>query len=108
PGKLVVERACVHQVVALIDHHRVPADALEVVAVPAAGLQGVDRDDDPPVVREWVAGGGDLLTHSAEASGVESDEGDVEAGPQLVLELLEDVAGSDNQDSVAAAAADQL
>ena len=41
-------------------------------------------------------------------SRVEPHERDREAGPQLVLELLEDVARGDHEDLVAPAAADQL
>ena len=108
PGQLVVERAPVDEVVALVDHHRVPADALEMVAVAAGVLERVDRDDRPLVVGERVAVGGDLAAHPLDALGVEPHQRDGEAGPQLVLELLEDVAGRDDQDPLAAAAADQL
>src|SRR6266511_1157194 len=60
----------------------------------------------PPV--DQVAGGGDLLADPLDALGVEPDQGNREARPQLVLELLEDVPGSDHQDAVAAPAPHQL
>ena len=71
-------------------------------------LERVDRDDDPLVVGERVAGGRDLLADPLDALGVEPDQGDRETGPQLVLELLEDVPRGDHQDALAAAAPDQL
>ncbi len=108
PGQLVVERAPVDQVVALVDHHRIPADLLQVVAVAAGVLEGVDRDDRPLVERERVAVGRDLPADPLDAFGVEADERDGEPGPQLVLELLQDVAGGDDQDALAPAPADQL
>ena len=108
PGELVVERAPIDQVVALVDDHRIPMNAFEVVAVAAGVLQRVDRDDRPAVVAERVAVGGDLAAHLGDAVGVEPHQRDGEAGPQLVLELLEDVAGRDHQDLVAPAPADQL
>ena len=79
-----------------------------MVPVAARVLERVDRDDDPLVVGERVAGGGDLLADPLDALGVEPDQGNREARPQLVLELLEDVPGSDHQDAVAAPAPHQL
>src|SRR6266542_1607677 len=83
--ELVVECPPVDQVVAFVDHHRVPADPLQVVPVAARVLERVDRDDDPLVVGERVAGGGDLLADPLDALGVEPDQGNREARPQLEL-----------------------
>ena len=83
-------------------------DVLEVVAVLAGVLQRVDRDDDPLVVGERVAAGRDLPLDPLDADRVQPDQRDREPGPQLVLELLQDLLRGDHQDAVAAAAADQL
>jgi hypothetical protein len=52
----------------------------------------------------WLAVSADLL----DAGGVEADEREGEAAPQFVLHLLQDVAGCDDEDSLTAAALDQL
>ena len=92
----------------LVDDDRVPAHGVEVLAVPALVLERVDRDDDPLVVGERVAAGRDLPLDPLDAERVQPDQRDREPGPQLQLELLEDLLRGDDQDAVAAAAADQL
>ena len=63
---------------------------------------------DPLEVGERVAAGGDLLLDPLDADGVEPHERDREAGPQLLLELLQHLLRGDDQDPLAPAAADQL
>ena len=64
---------------------------VQVVAVTAGVLQRVDRDDRPLEVGERVAAGRDLLLDPLDADRVQPHERDREAGPQLVLELLQHV-----------------
>src|SRR5262245_13015921 len=47
PGQPVTQALLTDQVVRLVDDDRVPGDVLQVVAVYANVLQGVDGDDDP-------------------------------------------------------------
>ena len=96
------------EVVRLVDDDRVPVHVVEVVAGTAVVLERVDRDDDPLVVGERVAAGRDLPLDPLDADRVQPDQRDREPGPQLLLELLEDLLRGDDQDPVAAAAADQL
>ena len=92
----------------LVDDDRVPVHVVEVLAVAALVLERVDGDDDPLVVGERVAAGRDLPLDPLDAERVQPDERDREPGPQLQLELLEDLLRGDDEDAVAAAAADQL
>ena len=80
---------------------------VEVVAVRVA-LERVDRDDDPLVEGERVAARRDLPLDPLDADRVQPDQRDREPGPQLLLELLEDLLRGHYQDPVAPAAADQL
>ena len=80
---------------------------VEVMAVRVA-LERVDRDDDPLVEGERVAAGRDLPLDPLDADRVQPDQRDREPGPQLLLELLEDLLRRHDQDPVASAAADQL
>ncbi|MPM63295.1 hypothetical protein SDC9_110175 [bioreactor metagenome] len=106
-GQPVVLGGGVGDVVRLVDDHRVPAVAAQVVGEPVL-LQRVDRDDHPPVEGERVAGRRQLLLHPLHAHRVETYERQREARPHLVLHLLQDMARADDEDPVAAAAADQL
>lgn len=78
------------------------------MAVAARVLQGVDADDGALVVGERVAVRRDLLADPLETLAVETHERDGETGPQLVLELFEDVAWGDDEDLVAPTTADEL
>ena len=95
-------------VVGLVDDHRVPAGVLEEVAVAADVLEGVDGDDDAVVDLEGVLVGRDAQAQLGDARGVQPHERDVEAVPQLRLELGEHGLAGEHQDAVAAAAPDQL
>ena len=108
PGEPVAEVPLADQVVRLVDDDRVPVHGVEVLAVPALVLERVDGDDDPLVVGERVAASRDLPLDPVDADRVQADERDREPGPQLELELLEDLLRGDDEDPVAAAAADQL
>ena len=106
-GELVVLRGLVRDVVGLVDHHRVPAVMAQVVDE-AVLLEGVHRDDHLLEEGERVPGGGKLLLHLLNALGVQAHERDREAGPQLMLHLLQHMARADDEDPPAAAATDQL
>ena len=106
-GEPVVLGRGVGDVVGLVDDDRVPVLLLQVRAV-AVVLQRVDGDDHPLEEGERVAVGRELLPDPLDPGGVEPDEREREAGPQLVLHLLEDVLRGDDQDAFTAAAPDQL
>ena len=76
----------------------VPPHPLEVRPVAAWVLQGVDRDDHPVEVGEGIAPGRDPLADPLDAFGVQTHEWEGEPAPQLVLDLVEDVARHDAQD----------
>ena len=78
------------------------------MAIAARVLDGVDRDDHPVEVRERVATGRDPLTHPLDPLGVQADERDAGAAPQLVLYLVEDVARNDGENPCRTPAALQL
>jgi len=107
PSKAVVLRRRVGNVVGLVDDDRVPALLLQVGEV-AVGLQRVDGHDDAFVEGERVAVGGKLLTDPLDADGVEADERQGEAGPELELHLLQHMTWRDHQDPFAAAPADKF
>lgn len=90
-----------------VDDDGVPVVPAQVVDESVL-LEGVHRDDDPPEEGERVAVGRQLLPDPLDAHRVEPDEGDVEARPHLVLGLLQHVARADDEDALAAAAADEL
>ena len=79
-----------------------------MVAVERRVLDRVDRDDDAVEVRERVAAGRDPLPKSLDALGVQSDKRYARAAPELVLDLVEDVARDDGEDPRRAAAALEL
>jgi len=93
--------------VVLVDDDGVPVHVLQVLPVRVA-LERVDRDDDPLVVRERVATRGDLLLNALDAEAVQPDQRNGEPGPQLLLELLQDLLRRDHQDPVTTSPSDQL
>jgi hypothetical protein len=106
-GLAALDRA-LGDVLALVDDDHVPLAVLEISSVLLVLLERVDRDDRPIVEMERVHVGGDPLLHPLDAPGVEADQRDREAGPQLLLELLEHRAQGDHEDPLATSAADQL
>ena len=103
----IVAGALVHEVVRLVDDHRVPGDVLQVVGV-RRRLESVDGDDDALEVGERVPAGRNLLLDTLDARGVQAYQREGEAGPQLSLELLQHMGGRDDEDALAAPPPDQL
>ena len=90
-----------------VDDDGVPLLAFQVRLV-AGALEGVDGDDGALEIGEWIAGGRQLLADFLDAGGVEADEWQREAAPQLMLHLLEYVSGGDDEDAFAATAPDEF
>ncbi len=108
PRQPVAQARRTDQVVRLVDHDRVPADVLQVMAVHADVLQRVHRDDDPLEIGERVAPGRDLPLDPLDTHRVQPDQREGETRPQLVLELLEHVLRRHHEDALPPAATDQL
>lgn len=107
-GEFVVLGAAVDQVVALVDDDGVPLLILEVVLVARGVLQCVDGDDHPLVVAERIPCTRQRLPDLLDTAGVEADERNREASPELSLELLQDGSRGHDEDAFATASADQL
>src|SRR5699024_3010868 len=71
-------------------------------------LERVHGDDRACEIGEGVATSGDVLLNTLDSGGVQTDERDGEASPQLTLELLQHMRGGDDEDALAAAAPDEF
>src|SRR5699024_4884708 len=103
----VVAGAAVDQVVGFVDDDGVPVRAVQVMCVDVA-LERVHGDDRALEIGEGVATSGDVLLNTLDSGGVQTDERDGEASPQLTLELLQHMRGGDDEDALAAAAPDEF
>ena len=107
-GQLVVERALVDQLVRLVDPHGIPADPLQVRAVAAWALEGVNRDNHSVEIGEGVPAGRDPLAHPLNPFGVQSYQWERKTAPQLVLDLIKDVARHDTEHPISTTSALKL
>lgn len=105
-GEFIILGPSIDQVVAFVDDNCVPLLVLEVMFVSRRVLQGVDGDDDTPVVAERIALTRERLPDLLDPRRVETDQGYCEPRPQLALELLEYGTGRNDQDAFTPTAAD--
>ena len=92
----------------LVDDDDVPIRVLEMRAVGDVVLQRIDGDDRLVVIKEWVVVRRELGADLADLCGVERDERDREAVPELFLKLRHHGFSRDDEDAFAFAAQDEL
>jgi hypothetical protein len=107
-GEAIALGVLVGDVVAFVEDDGVPVAGLQEGAVAPVILEGVDGDDHLFEHLEGILAGGNPAAEALDSGGIEADQGDGEAGPELLLELEQHALHHHDQDAAAPASLDQL